>query len=93
MKQNSFDSVLWNAPFLFYLRQLLCLSCLSILRSYLFISRLTFSLAFLPYQIFSILSGSQQNPALPLYLEAIQVVLSKLSTAVRQENDFVNVVW
>ena len=35
----------------------------------------------------------QGGQAIPLYLEAILVMLSSLSTALQQEKEFINVIW
>ena len=48
------------------------------------------------YDIASFISFSgnvQMNDALPLYLEAVCVIVSSLSVAIRQEKDFINVLW
>merc|ERR1712142_441511 len=38
-------------------------------------------------------SGSTSTVALPLYLEAIQVMLTNLATSIQQDKDFINLVW
>ena len=41
----------------------------------------------------SFFSATQLNQALPLYLEAIFVMLSNLPSALQMDREFVNVIW